>query len=828
MRFLISACLVVFGFLNLEAQLHWESMVLETDNFNYLIPDSEPASDWMQSDFNDQDWSSAIGGFGYADRDDNTSVPYGTPSVYLRKSIKVPSSLTISQLLLDIDYDDAFVAYVNGEEVARSVNLLEGTPARLGSVTSDREAIMYRGNNPERYTLDPTILKSGENILAVHIMNISDQSSDMSGRVFLHAEIDSNDLVYQSTPDWFIAPQGPLKSNLPIVKINTQGDFIRDEPKIEVILQVIDNEDGLNDFTDTSYTYNGYAGIEIRGFTSQNFPKKGYGLETRLEDGENNNLEILGMPAENDWVLHGPYSDKSLMRNALAYHLGNSFGLGWHPRTEFIELVINGEYQGIYLFTEKIKIDKNRVDIARLNPEDTVGDQLTGGYIISIDRDQYGSWNSPYMGRTGSVDVPFSYVDPKYDEMSDHQRNYIREYVTNFEHALNGANYRDPDLGYRPYIDVKSFIDYFIITEVARDLDGYRVSVFFHKDKDSKGGRLKMTPFWDYNICFGNGNFFGAGDTNGWTADGIGRGDAYEVPFWWDRFRSDPYFESMIKYRWQELRQGPLNIDSLNTYIDSVANHLSEAQVRNFERWNILSNWVWPNNFVGGSYENEIWYLKSWIEQRITWLDSQINAINELNLSTPLVQTVDAEVINKDSVIISGQLLDDGNAAIWHQGFYWSNKPNAITTGEREKLWSGEPNFEVVLSDLKADRTYYYVAYAENDRGISYGEEQSFYVDESTILNSPNDNSRFNAFPNPFSETLKIAFSLEGDQKVNITLTNVMGQIVAEKSMVGSGLSEVEFSGEELSNASGLLFYKVSTEGKVIHSGKVLRSFGNR
>jgi hypothetical protein len=173
-------------------------------------------------------------------------------------------------------------------------------------------------------------------------------------------------------------------------------------------------------------------------------------------------------------------------------------------------------------------------------------------------------------------------------------------------------------------------------------------------------------------------------------------------------------------------------------------------------------------------------------------------------------------------------LLDDGNAAIWHQGFYWSNKPNAITTGEREKLWSGEPNFEVVLSDLKADRTYYYVAYAENDRGISYGEEQSFYVDESTILNSPNDNSRFNAFPNPFSETLKIAFSLEGDQKVNITLTNVMGQIVAEKSMVGSGLSEVEFSGEELSNASGLLFYKVSTEGKVIHSGKVLRSFGNR
>ena len=387
-------------------------------------------------------------------------------------------------------------------------------------------------------------------------------------------------------------------------------------------MSVIDNANGINNINDDSFTFKGYIGIEIRGNTSQMYAKKSYSLETRNADGSNLNVSLLGMPAENDWVLHGPYSDKSLMRNVLAYHLGNSQGR-WSPRTRFCEVFINGEYRGIYVFVEKIKIDKNRVNLAKLKPEDNAGDELTGGYIISIDRDNTGSWNSPFMGRTGSVDVPFTYVDPSYEDLTEVQRDYIRDYITDFEVALHGKNFDDPELGYRPYIDVISFIDYMIITELSRDLDGYRVSVYFHKDKDSKDGKLVMSPFWDYNLCFGNGDFMQANNPIGWTADGIGRGDAYEVPFWWDRFREDPYYETYLKYRWEQLRETSFSKSSIFSFIDSCANVVDQAQVRNFQKFNILNQYVWPNAYVGGTYQKEVDYLKNWISNRITWLDSE-------------------------------------------------------------------------------------------------------------------------------------------------------------------------------------------------------------
>ncbi len=416
------------------------------------------------------------------------------------------------------------------------------------------------------------------------------------------------------------------ESNLPILLINTLGKTIPDEPKITASMQVIDNAGGINNVNDTSYAYDGYIGIEIRGNTAQLYPKKSYTIETRTNSGSNNNVPLLGMPKENDWVLHGPYSDKSLMRNVIAYHVGNAMGR-WSPRTAFCEVVINGEYQGVFTFVEKIKRDKNRVDIAKLTPKDTVGDQLTGGYILSIDRHQEGSWISPFMGRTGSVEVPISYVDPKYKELTSHQREYIKEYVTEFEHVLKGVNYKDPINGYRQFIDVESFVDYFIITELSRDLDGYRVSVFFHKDKDSKGGKLTLSPFWDYNLCFGNGDFFEAGETSGWAEEGIGAGDWYEIPFWWDRFRTDPYWETTLKYRWEDLRKGVLDKPTFFGFIDSCALLLEDAQERNFNRFPVLGKYVWPNNYVGETYSDEVQYLKNWISQRMIWLDDQIDAI---------------------------------------------------------------------------------------------------------------------------------------------------------------------------------------------------------
>ncbi|MBN2611174.1 MAG: CotH kinase family protein [Bacteroidales bacterium] len=421
--------------------------------------------------------------------------------------------------------------------------------------------------------------------------------------------------------------QNVTESNLPLILINTQGKSIPDETKITALMKVINNPDTINRLTDKTFEYDGYVGIETRGNTSQLlFEKKSFTIETRTDSGTNKNVTLLGMPAENDWVLYGPYSDKTMIRNVLAYHLGHSQGR-WSPRTHYCEVFINEEYRGVYVLTEKIKIDKNRVDIAKLKPEDNDGDELTGGYIMRIDRDRPGSWNSPFMGRTGSVDVPISYLDPAYDELTLQQRQYIRDYITDFEYALHGQNFKDLVLGYRAYIDVISFVDYFIVTEISRDLDGYRCSVYFHKDKDSKGGKLNMSPLWDYNLGFGNGNFFQAQNTIGWTADGIGKGDWYEIPFWWDRLREDPYFNTCLKYRWNELRNNAFHLDSIFDLIDSCAGLLDKAQKRNFQKFNILNSYVWPNPYIGGSYYNEVEHLKEWIADRLDWLDTKMDLI---------------------------------------------------------------------------------------------------------------------------------------------------------------------------------------------------------
>jgi len=445
-----------------------------------------------------------------------------------------------------------------------------------------------------------------------------------------------------------ISAQNFTESNLPLILINTQGKTIPDEPKITALMKVINNPDKVNHISDTKFEYDGYIGIEKRGNTAQIFfDKLSFTVETRTDSGTNLNVSLLGMPEENDWVLHGPYSDKSLMRNALAYYLGNLMGR-WAPRTQFCEVFINDEYRGVYVLTEKIKIDKNRVNIAKLLPVDNAGDELTGGYIMRIDRDRPGSWNSPFMGRTGSVDVPISYLDPKYDELTEQQRNYIRDYITDFEYALDGNDFRDPDKGYRAYIDVLSFVDYFIMTEISRDLDGYRCSVYFHKDKDSNGGKLNMSPLWDYNLGFGNGDFMDAEKTAGWTADGIGKGDWYEVPFWWDRLMEDIYYVNHVKARWKELRNDKFSNASIYAFIDSCEDRLAEAQVRNFQKFNILNRRVWPNPYVGGSYYSEVNHLKDWIADRLDWLDYQI----DLFITTSVDDETDESMNDANGLVV--------------------------------------------------------------------------------------------------------------------------------------------------------------------------------
>jgi hypothetical protein len=426
--------------------------------------------------------------------------------------------------------------------------------------------------------------------------------------------------------------QSFTSSNLPIVVINTNSQTILDEPKITVDIGIIDNGIGQrNNLTDPFNNYSGKAAIEIRGSSSQSFPKKQYGVELRDAAGNDVSAPLLGLPPEEDWVLFAPYNDKTLMRDVLAYKIARDQGR-YAPRTRYCELVINGHYQGIYVLIEKVKRDNNRVDINKLDPDENTGNDLTGGYLIKIDKETgsgNGGWTSNYSppGRNGSQTIFYQYDYPKAADISTAQKNYIRQFMLNFETTLIGAGFTDPVNGYTRYIDVDSFIDFFIVNEVSKNVDGYRLSTYLHKQRDSDGGKLFMGPVWDFNLGFGNADYCTTGTPSGWVTNfnNICSGDYWLIPFWWGRLNQDPTYRSKLAARWAELRTDKLQTSKLHTYIDSVYTVLnSESAARNFVKWPVLGQYVWPNYYVGSSFQDEVTWLKTWVTNRMNWLDANM------------------------------------------------------------------------------------------------------------------------------------------------------------------------------------------------------------
>lgn len=308
-------------------------------------------------------------------------------------------------------------------------------------------------------------------------------------------------LTYGSNPaDYFQFSE----SDLPIVVIQTNGQTISDDTKIIADLGIVYNGPGnRNHLIDPFNEYNGKVGIEYRGNYSLSLPQKPYSIE--LTDGFGNNVDssLLGMPGESDWLLLANYNDKSFARNELPFELFDSMG-HYGVRSRHVDVVLDGEYQGIYLLSEKIKRDSNRVDISKLEPTEIIGQDVTGGYIIKVDYwDNSNSWESNFspIGFPG-VDVHFVYFYPKAEDIVLEQQTYIQNFMNEFETALYSANFDDPVSGYRKYIHVSSFIDYFIVNEVARNADGFKKSRYLYKDKDHTDGtyrKLHEGPVWDFD-----------------------------------------------------------------------------------------------------------------------------------------------------------------------------------------------------------------------------------------------------------------------------------------------------------------------------------------
>ena len=420
------------------------------------------------------------------------------------------------------------------------------------------------------------------------------------------------------------APPDFQSTYLPIVILTTDDQhIIPDDPKIHGRISIIHNDQGLPNHLSDPVLLDIDMGIEVRGASSQSFPKKSYGFETRDSNDDDLEISLLGLPKEDDWILYAPYTDKSFLRDALTYKLGRDM-MHYTSRTVFCEVFLNGDYQGVYCLEEKIKRDKNRVNITKITEQDTTGDKLTGGYIIKVDRDDGpGSYFvSEHEGTFPNEEIRVVYEDPEGPDLHPLQRAYIENFVDDFEDALYGNQFMDPNFGYRRYIDVPSFIDFFLVSELGHNVDAYRLSTFLYKDRNSIDSLLHAGPLWDFNLAFGNVNYCNCEFTFGWAY--INSGACGNTPLWWARLLEDPAFANSIRCRYDALRDNILNTDILLSYIDSMALVFAPVLGRNYERWPILGRYVWPNHFIGTTYQDEIYYLRNWVRARLDWMDENL------------------------------------------------------------------------------------------------------------------------------------------------------------------------------------------------------------
>ncbi|MDB9787759.1 CotH kinase family protein [Flavobacteriaceae bacterium] len=313
--------------------------------------------------------------------------------------------------------------------------------------------------------------------------------------------------------------------------------------------------------------------------------------------------EILNMPKDKKWVLLAELSDKSLIRNKIAREIANISRFDYVPQAEYLEVFINKEHVGAYLLGQKVEESKNRVNI---------GDN---GYLIEIDTDANGKisdddvyfrsneWSSRYE------DGVFNIKEPSIEYDSD-EFNLIKNHINDFETALFSNNFKDPDSGYRSFIDIPSFVDWFIVNEISKNQDARSYSsIYFNY---IPGEKIKMGPVWDFDLAFGNVDYSNAENPDGfWIKENL----------WYKRMFEDPFFSDLIKSRFSYYDG---NLSSILSKIDGFEDYISKSQKKNFEIWDILSKDVWPIPVKYDTHHEYVEYLKTWIDNRMSWLETRL------------------------------------------------------------------------------------------------------------------------------------------------------------------------------------------------------------
>lgn len=406
------------------------------------------------------------------------------------------------------------------------------------------------------------------------------------------------------------APLLPFTSNLPIVIIETK-DFavIPDEPKIPAYMGIIYNgENKINSTVDAHNHYSGKIGIELRGNSTQEFPKKPYLFETRNSLDSNQNVSLLGLPSENDWILLASYLDHTFARNMLASYLSSKLG-HWASRCRLVEVMLNNSYQGIYILMESIKVDKVRLDIAKLKSTDIMEPEISGGYIWEV------------TGFENNFGESRNLKYPRIEVATPEQIKYITDFDNNFRNVMTKSTYTDKVNGYNNWIDADSFVDELLVQEAMRNSDAYGWSGYFHKDKN---GKINAGPVWDFDQSAGNSSYPDDGVYTGWMFSHTGTNN---TPFFWKKLFDDPAFSYKVRTRWESYRQHAFKTENLLGVIDSIAQMLAIPQQREFDQWNVLGQNIWRETTgyeLRTTYQKEIDYLKQFLSRRWDWMDQEL------------------------------------------------------------------------------------------------------------------------------------------------------------------------------------------------------------
>jgi hypothetical protein len=432
------------------------------------------------------------------------------------------------------------------------------------------------------------------------------------------------------------------QTNLPIVWIEVDGATIDRDERITARMKIIHNGEGQLNYADTiahpgqNIDYEGYIALRYRGNSSfSSSDKKPYSFRTLKvpleQGGEKEKVKILGMGKDNNWALLAPFNDKSMMRDMLAFELARPW-MDYVPKGKFCEMFLDGIYYGVFIMCEVVSKGKTRLGLE--DPGET-GDELSGGYLLEVDRTDEITYTSKYHpvtsmgGRLGNRYINYQFKEPEYEDLTQAQYDYITGQVDKMEDALASNDFADPEVGYRKYLDEMSFVDYQLSQELAHNVDGYRLSAKIFKRRDSEDPRFKMA-LWDFNIAYGNSDYYNGWYTTGWVWQNNDvlnwNNDEQLVPFWWYKLNKDPYYTALLKQRWAQYRRSNCRDDRIIATIDSMYNELTVqgAEARNTQAWPRWGYYVWPNYYIAQDFDDEVSHLKQWVTSRVAWIDSQL------------------------------------------------------------------------------------------------------------------------------------------------------------------------------------------------------------